>query len=398
MQQRQRIILTALLLCALVALAARPASAQMVWSGDGWVKPRTPDPGTPAGDLQRIRELLEQGENKDVADTVEQFLVLHGESPLCEEAMNLAGQALMNRGRYWDAYKWFQRQIDGYPNGQYFKRALDREYRIADAFLNGRKRRALKIFRVPAQDDGIEILMRIAAAAPGTALAERALIRVGDYHFGEQEYPEAIGVYEDFLKDFPLSQKRSYAMLQVAKSYLLSFRGIQWEAEPLRNADVRFRVFAEAYPQLAEQENVPAILEEIRLTLAHKLYHTAAFYERTHYPRAAAFYYQKTIDDYPDTHWAQSARGKLEQLGDVTPPKPGELPELTVNVPPPPSERDSEEPAEAKKPDELDEQYEPVRQTAPTDTAEKPPAETPRPQETAPIRLEELPTSPTPRP
>ena len=393
-----------LLLASLALLGClSPAAAQMVWSGEGWVQPRPADPGTAAGDLQHIRQLVEQGQNQQAVDAVEPFLIAHGGSPTCEEAMNLAGEALMNRGRYWDAYKWFQRQIDGYPNGQYFKRALDRQYRIADAFLGGRKRRALKIFRVPAEDDGIEILMRVAAAAPGTPIAERALLRVADYHFAQKEYPEAIGVYEDFIKDFPLSKKRSYAMLQVAKSYLLSFRGVQWEAEPLRNADVRFRVFAEAYPQLAQKENVEGILEQIRLTLAHKLFHTGEFYERTKHPRAAAFYYDKTVAEYPDTHWAQSARGKLERLGNVEPVKPGELPEMTVDLP-----REATGPPEPTDPptsdasdETIEENYEPVADI-PADgepVPASPPAErADRTDGTRPINLEDLPRNPTPRP
>jgi hypothetical protein len=173
----------------------------------------------------------------------------------------------------------------------------------------------MKIFRVSADLDGVDMLMRIAAHSPGTPIAERALLRVADYHFSRAEYPEAIACYEDFMKSHPLSEHRKYAMLQIPRAYILSYRGVKWDSTPLLNARKRYQLFAQAYPRDAEKENVEGILEEIRLGLAQKVYATGRFYERTKHPRAAAFYYRKTIAEYPDTHWANSARGRLDMLG-----------------------------------------------------------------------------------
>jgi outer membrane protein assembly factor BamD (BamD/ComL family) len=319
---------------------------ELVWNGTEWVRPAPAEPGTPEGDLQLLRQQLEDGQYKDCVDGVEQFLARHGGSPLCEEAMLLAGQALMNRGRYWDAYKWFDRQLTSYPNGRFSMRALDREYQIAEAFLNGRKRRALKIFRVPAEGDGVEIMLRLSAHAPGTKIAERALLRVGDYYFDDQQYAEAVNTYDQFIKEHTNSPRRQYAMLQVAKAYLMSFRGVKWEVEPLVNAAVRFRLFAAAYPQAAERENISAILEEIHLTLAHKAYATAQFYERTRKKGAAAYYYQKVINEFGDTHWAQSAQGRLERLGPIEEPLPAYLQSAATNEPPASSDAPADLPPE----------------------------------------------------
>lgn len=319
------------------------ADSQLVWNGKEWVSPKPADPGTPQGDLAILRKMVDDGQNKRVENMVEEFLVTHGESPACEEAMNLAGQSLINRGRYWDAYKWYERQVSTYPNGAFFERALDREYLIADAFVNGRKRRAMKIFRVSADLDGVDMLMRIAAHAPGTPIAERALLRVADFHFSRAEYPEAIHCYEDFVKSHPLSGHRKYAMLQIARSYLLSYRGVKWDSTPLLDARKRYQLFAQAYPREARKENVEGILEEIRLSLAQKVYATGRFYERTKHPRAAAFYYRKTIRDYPDTHWANSAKGRLDMLG----PLPTDARPYTP-PPTPPNHLAQDEPAGAE--------------------------------------------------
>lgn len=299
------------------SLCAYAVENNMIWDGKQWVKARPPEPGTPEGDLAEIIELIEEGENKKALKAVDRFLINHAASPVCEEAISLGGKAQKNRGRYWDAYHWYERQIMNYPNGAFFERALDREYMIADAFLNGKKRRALKIFKVSAREDGIEILMRIAGYAPGSDLAERALLRVADYHYDRQEYEDAIGVYDEFVKTNPQSNRKPYAMLRAAKASLLLFRGVKWDVTPLLNAAVRFRVFAQAYPKAGKKENIVGILTEIRETLAHKIFHSGTFYERTHHTQSAVFYYNKVMQDYPDSQWAQKARERLEHLGPI---------------------------------------------------------------------------------
>jgi outer membrane assembly lipoprotein YfiO len=304
-------------LLAVGSLCAYAAEENMIWDGEQWVKAKPPEPGTPEGDLAEISALIEEGENKKALKAVDRFLISHAASPVCEEAISLAGKAQINRGRYWDAYKWYERQIMNYPNGAFFERALDREYTIADAFLNGKKRRALKIFKVSAKEDGIEILLRIAGHAPGSDLAERALLRVADYHFNRQEYDDAIGVYDEFVKTNPQSNRKPYAMLRAAKASLLSFRGVKWDDTPLLNAAVRFRVFAQAYPKAGKKENVVGILTEIRETLAHKVFHSGTFYERTHHTQSAVFYYNKVVQEYPASQWAEKARERLDRFGPI---------------------------------------------------------------------------------
>jgi len=312
------VAVAAVVLCLAAWPCAQADEARVVWSGQGWVKAPPPEPGSAEGGLANIRSLVEAGQDSRALKAVDRFLQAHPASPAREEAMNLAGQALINLGRYWDAYDRFEQQLSNYPNGAFFDRALDREYMIACAFLQGRRRRAMKIFRVGARDDGIDILMRIAAHSPGSDLAERALLRVADYHFDRREYPEAIAVYDEFVKSRPRSTRRAYAMLRAARASLLSFRGVKWDETPLLDASVRFRVFARAYPVAAKRENIVGILTEIRQTLAHKVYHSGMFYERTDRPRSAVFYYRKVLREYPDSQWADDAKLRLDRLAPMT--------------------------------------------------------------------------------
>lgn len=306
-------MLPAVLCC--IAAPCHGDSAEMVWDGAKWVTPKPPQPGTPQGDLQVIRDYIKAGENKTAIKSVDAFIIRHTASPACEEAMNFAGQASMARGRYWDAYKWYERQLAAYPNGTFFARALDREYKIGDAFMDGRKRRAMKILRLSARDDGIDILMRIVAHAPGTLIAERAMLRIADYHYDREQYLEAIKAYDHFVRSNRQSRQLAYAMLRAAKGTVMLYRGVEFDIAPLLDATVRFQVLRDAFPKLAQRENADTILEEIRLQQAHKQYHTGRFYQRTHHLKAARAYFRSVLARYPGTEWAEKAKEKLDVLG-----------------------------------------------------------------------------------
>ena len=88
----------------------------------------------------------------------------------------------------------------------------------------------------------------------------------------------------------------------------------------LIEAEERYRQFQQRYPQLAEAEQVPVILDQIRTTRAQKEYETADYYERTHKKSAAAFYYRSTIRNWPGTTWSAQAEARLARLGFSEPP------------------------------------------------------------------------------
>ena len=314
-------------LCGCVLLACTSvAQAEKQWDGTKWIDVQPAVPGTPSGDMAALRTLVETKRNDEAVHTAEVFLGRHPNSPLCEEAINLAGIATMQKGRYWDAYHWFERQIEDFPNGPLLSRALDREYQIGEAFLQGRTRRVMTVLKLSAEDEGIEILDRIIEHAPASFIARKSLLRVAKYHFDYAEYEDAILRYDEFVERYPRSAKRASSMIQAARASLLQFRGVSWDTDPLHEAAARYRVIQSAYPQAAKVEGISAILTEIRATLAHKVYHMALFYERTKKPRAAAYYYCMVVRDYRTTRWAGDAKTRLGVLGNIVPLKPSLLP------------------------------------------------------------------------
>ncbi len=311
----------------LLSAAGARAQEEYEWKAGKWTPIAAPAKGTPQGELAQIRKYVDERQGRTAVNAAEKFLKQYADSPEAEEVMTLAAAGEMIRDRYFQAYEWYEKQLTQYPNGQYAERAMEREYDIAEAFLNGKKRIVLAIFYVPAQDDGISILGKIAEHAPGSNLAEKSLMRIADYHYNKQDYAEAAKDYDRYMDVFSKSPRASYAMLQAAKSSYASFRGVEWDDTPLLDAQQRYRAFAARFPLQAEQANVARTLETIRVTMAHKMFGIAQFYERVHHVGPARFYYRLVIQTYPATPWQSAANAALMRLGDgANGPLPSTMP------------------------------------------------------------------------
>jgi len=73
----------------------------------------------------------------------------------------------------------------------------------------------------------------------------------------------------------------------------------------------RLNQFLKKYPEEARQENVAALMEGVRDMQAQGLYETAALYQKTGKPQAAAYYADLLRQRYPGSAWAERAEPML---------------------------------------------------------------------------------------
>lgn len=312
-----------------MGLFASPLAARdnYEWSGGKWIKAARAAEGTPEGELALVRLLFEDGQYKKLVKAAKKFFKRYPGDACYEEVCMLAGRSEMSRSRYWQAFEWFEKQLNDFPSGRFSDRALLYEYEVAEAFLAGQKRIVWGgVIRLKATDEGLEILQRIAEHIPGTELAARSLLRVGDFYYEREKWIEAIEAYDVFLDLFGKSAKAPYAMGRAAMASWHSFEGVLFDDTPMLEAEHRFKTLLEGYPAEAKKLRTRQILKQIAATRAHKLYESAAFYRRTGKPSAAAFYYRQTARQFPGTQWARDAKGALAALGEVaasSPARPG---------------------------------------------------------------------------
>jgi len=243
------------------------------------------------------------------------------ESPRYPEALYLKATAYLGKGDYRGAHDTFQSLLNDFPGSPFAEQALWGNFRVAEQYLAGRRRRAWGgLLWIKDRDAGIGIMDDFVANYSDTPLAEPAQMSKADYYFTRGEFELAEDEYATFAREFPKSRWHPRALLRSAQAALASFPGIKFDDSGLIEARERFTQFQRLYPGAAEQHGVPVVLEQIEATRADKTFDIAKFYEKTGQPNAARFYYRVILKNWPETPAAAQARGKLAALGEPPPP------------------------------------------------------------------------------
>ena len=99
-----------------LAAATTYARDNYEWSGGRWVQTAKPAEGTAAGELALVRKQFEDEKDKKTVKSAKKFVKRYPDGAGYEEVCMLAGQAEMRRGRFYQAYEWFERQLDQFPS------------------------------------------------------------------------------------------------------------------------------------------------------------------------------------------------------------------------------------------------------------------------------------------
>jgi outer membrane assembly lipoprotein YfiO len=301
-------------LCTL-ASAQQPSQSWVLKRGEGWL-PTTKPTTAPIQDetLDRAEEMLQNKQATAAKKIVLAWIRSHKDSPIRDRAVYLVGQANYLLGERLMAFYNFDEVLDLYPDSRYFYPALERQFEIADAYLKGYKNEFLGMRILEAKTEATEMLYRIQQRSPGSPLAEQSLLRVADFYFADGQFDVAADAYAAYIKAYPRSPLLARVRLRQAFSSLAQFHGVKFDATPVIDARQQLLDLASAYPKLAEEENVAAIIQRIDSALVKKFLTTADFYIRTHKPQAAAYNYRFLVLNYPDSPEAAEARQKLATL------------------------------------------------------------------------------------
>lgn len=279
-----------------------------------WVDQQRPPKSGPRDELDEARRLLAAGEPKKARKLLEGWLERNSDDDRYYEAEYLRGETYFESGDYWKAVTRFQTVAEN-SAGELFHIANERCVDVARAFLSGQKRILWKVFRLPAYDDGIEILDRVWEREPGTRLGEFALKVKADYYFDRGDMDLAQDEYANLVLQYPSGRYVQPAMLRTAEAAEAAFPGVKYDDRPLIEAEERYRQFQGTFPAYAERENVAERLEGIRQQRAEKDLVIARWYERWRRPDAAQYYYRRILADWPDTLAEAEARARLRALG-----------------------------------------------------------------------------------
>jgi len=295
---------------------ALPAVAQQSFTleDDGFVLVEPPDPSSPLGRLQAARTALAEGRLREAKSIVDDFIDNNPNDPLVVDARLIRGDVKVARGNYYGALFDYEYVARTSPASEAWQTALEREFEIARAYVQGGKRKFLGLRLLPAEGEGEELLIRIQERVPGSELGEKASITLADYFFEAGEVFQASEAYDLFLLNYPQSPQREWAMLRLIQSNLARFRGPEYDATGLIEAAQRLEQYRNEFPASAERIGVDALDVRIADALAERDLVNARWYERRGNDVSAAYLYRRVVEDHPQSEAARVAIGRLARL------------------------------------------------------------------------------------
>jgi len=264
--------------------------------------------------LDAIEQTIAARAYRPAAKDLIRWFKSHARAPQFDRALFLMAEALYGYGDRVKSFYYLDELLDEYPESEYFTRALDKQYQIADAYLNGYKRRVLGLPLLHARDEAVEILFRIQSRSPNSRIAERSLLRTADFYFASKDYDFAADAYAAYLKSYSRSPNVPQVKLRRAYANLFQFRGRTFDPTPVLDARQQFVELQQEAPELAQAEDIASLITRIDDALAGKLVYTAEFYQRTHQPKAASYTWRDLAQRYPTAPQSDRARARIERL------------------------------------------------------------------------------------
>lgn len=168
--------------------------------------------------------------------------------------------------------------------------------------------KAMELYENERYNDAAEAFETVLSIARGTEYAQDSQYYLAMSYFNNRQYMIAASEFQRYASTNPGSPRSEEAQFMEAKSYYNLSPRYQLDQTDTRRAIERFQLFINRNPDSELVEDANEKINELRKKLAKKKYHAGKLYlESLREYEAAAIYFEQTIDNYPDTKWAERA-------------------------------------------------------------------------------------------
>ncbi len=168
-------------------------------------------------------------------------------------------------------------------------------------------KKAMTLYQSGDYSEAADAFETVIQIARGTEYGREAQYYLAESYFNDERYLLAASEYSRYITLHPRSDKREDAQFKEAFSYYKLSPRYKLDQKHTRTAIEKFRLYNSRYPDSERVDEAANYITELRSKLAKKLYYAADLYERTDRYEAAIVYYDLTIDNYPESIWAQRA-------------------------------------------------------------------------------------------
>ena len=170
------LIISAAFACAQV----QPAYPYWIWTPKTgkFVNPKTEPKSTPAEQLSYSKGLLDKKNYEEARNEFKKILKSFPKAKEAAEAQYYLGIIEEAQAHPYEAFKAYQAVVEKYPFSERITEINEREFKIAEEFMSGLKRKAMGM-TLPVENPALEIFAKIVDNAPYGPLAAKAQYKLG---------------------------------------------------------------------------------------------------------------------------------------------------------------------------------------------------------------------------
>jgi len=229
-------------------------------------------------------------------------------SPYAVRSLEYIAQCENQLGDPYAAFEAYQKIWDDHKDFAKLPSITRNQMMIGNYYLN-----------VKQYKEAIEIYRKILDNAPHSDVAAAAQYSLAQAHVGDDDYEPAKSELEKLMKNYPTSQLVDDAAFQVGYIEYLQSADAAYDQQPTANAIAAFRRFVSNFPSSPKVAEAQRYIRELRGRRADSLLKQADFYDNIRATKSAEIVYREVIEQYPDTSYADQARGQLNKLSGTPP-------------------------------------------------------------------------------
>ncbi|MFH1998103.1 MAG: outer membrane protein assembly factor BamD [Planctomycetota bacterium] len=193
-----------------------------------------------------------------------------------EEAYYLAGDSCFQNEDYWLSFRYYRDLLTRFPVSQYIDDVAQKDFQIGEAYLNQEPGFFGHLFTNRSR--GVTVMNHLVTNFSRHALADDALMAMGDYFFEDKEYPDAAFNYTQLIKLYRGSEWVEKALFRLGESYFLDSKGVSYDRDPPLKAWICMGSYINRYPKGNYVDPAQELLLASREQLAQKELEIANYY------------------------------------------------------------------------------------------------------------------------
>jgi len=278
-----------------------------------WINPKSAVKPNPKEQFAYAKELYDKKQYEDAKREFRKLLKTYPKSFEASESQYYLGAIDEAKNSPYEAYQAYQKVVDKYPFSERINEIIEREYKIAEAFMSQDKRKSLGV-ALGAENPAIEIFNKVIDNSKYGPWASRAQYKLGLVLKSLVRYYEAEEAFNKVISNYPDSEWVEASRFQIALCRQAVSKGPDYDQGAAQEAKDKFKEFVKNNPQATLSNEAEKNISQLNEKEAESNYNIGVFYEKQKKYESAKVYYNDIVNNHENSVWAAKALERLHVM------------------------------------------------------------------------------------